>query len=155
MLRRTFCALVLLVIAFPSLHAAAPTVPLDKSRIKTLVENLDDDNFHVRQDADVNLRAMGKGVLAQLVAEKEQTKSLEVSWRLGRIIHDLTIDERFDSLLRMLGDKDAQTRERADYALRQAGQVVVPLLQKELRPNLPREQRQRMEKIIAELGPER
>jgi hypothetical protein len=71
------------------------------------------------------------------------------------MIRDLTIDERVGQLVQLLDDKDAQMRARADYALRQAGAGVVPLLQKEVRPELGREHRQRLEKIIAELAPSR
>ena len=77
----------------------------------------------------------------------------EHGWRLGRIVHDLTIDERVGALVHLLADGDAQTRERADWALRQGGAAVVPLLKKELRPDLSAEQRRRLEKIIAELAP--
>lgn len=133
--------------------AAAPPATVEPGMVKALLKKLDSDSFPTRQKADERLRAMGKIVLPHLKEEMARTRSLEVRWRLGRIIHDLTIDERVGALVQLLGDKDAQTRERADWALRQAGASVVPLLQKEIKPQMTAEQRRRMQKIIAELAP--
>jgi hypothetical protein len=56
----------------------------------------------------------------------------------------------------MLGHENAQFGAQAEYALREAGACVVPLLRKELTPTLDKQRRKRIEKIIAELsGPGR
>ena len=147
------CAFVAIAVLTPLAPAAAPPGSLDAKHVRVLLRRLDSDNFRTRLRADNDLRAMGKGVLPLLRAEHERTESLEVRDRLTVMIHDLTIDERIGQLVKLLGDKDALNRTRADYALRQAGAGVVPLLKKEMRPELGREQRKQMEKIIAEMTP--
>ena len=98
---------------------------------------------------------MGKGVLPLLRAEQARTESPEVRDRLAIMIRDLTIDERVGKLVAQLGDKNARERAGAEYALHQAGAGVVPLLRREMRPDLGGEQKKRIEKIIAELTPRR
>jgi len=142
-----------LVLTFAAgLPAAAPPARVDPALLGGLFRKLDAEDFFVRQKADADLRAMGKRVVAALREEMDRTRSLEVRWRLSRMVHDLTIDERVGDLVRLLNDSDAHMRERAGYALRQAGPGVVPLLRKELKPELASEQRRRLEKIITELA---
>ena len=152
--RLAIAFVVALVITTFAAGAAPPTGP-DAKHIRLLMRQLDSDTFSTRLRADNELRAMGKSVLPYLRAEHEQTDSLEVRDRLRVMIRDLTIDERIGQLIKSLGDKDAQERARADYALRQAGAGVVPLLKQEMRPELGGEQRKRIEKIITELTPRR
>jgi hypothetical protein len=135
-----------------ALHAAAPPAALNAARVKALLHKLDADSFHTRQQADESLRALGKAVLPLLREERSRTTSLEVRFRLDRMVHDLTIDERIPDLVRMLGHENTQFCEQAEYALRQAGASVVPLLQKELKPSLDIHRRKKIEKIIAELS---
>src|SRR5262245_28032019 len=116
--------------------AAAPAAHIDLARVKTLLRRLDHDAFSARQRADEALRALGKPVVPYLKDELGRTRSLEVRWRLTRMVHHLTIDERVGTLVQLLGDGDAETRTRADWALREGGAAVVPLLRKELRPGL-------------------
>src|SRR5689334_12414904 len=116
---RHACAAALLLPA--ALWAAAPPGGLDPARVRALVRRLDHDSFEARQRADESLRALGKQAVPYLREEVERARSLEVRWRLGRIVHDLTIDERVGALVHLLADGDAQTRERADWALRQGG----------------------------------
>lgn len=149
---RLTCSLALLLAAAPLLSAAAPVTVPDPALLRGLFRQLDADSFPTRQKADAALRRLGKAALAPLRAEMERTKSLEVRWRLGRIVHDLTMDERIEQLVRLLGDSDAQIRARADFAIRTAGAPVVPLLQRELRPTLVGEPRQRIERLIVELS---
>jgi hypothetical protein len=147
----TGAASVLCVLCAAAAHAAAPP-QVDTARISTLVRKLDSDRFAVRQKADLALRACGKGVIPQLHTELEKTTSLEVRWRLRKMIHDLTIDERLGELINQLGNKEAQARAIADWELRKCGEGVVPLLRKELKPGLDPVRRQHLEKIIAELS---
>lgn len=136
-------------------RAAAPPEWVDTARVNSLIEKLDHDSFDVRQEADESLRAVGKAVVPLLKDEMAVTRSLEVRARLRRMVHDLTIDERVGELIRQLTDANATTRERAGWALRKAGSCVVPWLRKELKPDMPAEQRQRVETLIAELAPGR
>ena len=143
-------------VVFTSLAVgAAPPTVLDAGHVRELLIQLDSDAFSTRLHADNELRAMGKSVLPFLRTEHEKTDSLEVRDRLRLMIRDLTIDERIGQLVKRLGDKDALERARADYALRQAGAGIVPLLKQEMRPELGGEQRKRIEKIITELTPRR
>ncbi len=135
-----------------SLAAVAPPANIDISRVKVLLHNLDAESFRTRQQADESLRALGKPVLPLLREERGRTASLEVRFRLDRIVHDLTLDERIPDLVQMLGHEDTQFRDRAEYALRQAGAAVVPLLQQQLKPALDVKRRKKIEKIIAELS---
>jgi hypothetical protein len=148
---RLACAFVL---ALPglSLAAAPPTGP-DAEHVRVLLRRLDAEQFATRLRADGELRAMGKGVLPLLRAEQVRTDSAEVRDRLMVMIRDLTIDERVGRLVTLLGDANARERARAEYALRQAGAGVVPLLKRELGPDLAGERRKQIEKIIAELTP--
>ena len=150
---RLACAFVVAFVTFAP--AAAPPTGPDARHVRVLLRRLDSDHFSTRLRADDELRAMGKSALPYLRAELGRTKSAEVRDRLGVMIRDLTIDERVGQLVELLGDKDARMRARADYALRQAGAGVVPLLRQEMRPELGGEQRKRIEKIIAELTPRR
>jgi hypothetical protein len=151
---RSSCSVALFVLLGNSglLCAAAPPVRLDSAHVKVLLRKLDADSFHTRQKADESLRALGKAVLPLLREELTCTTSLEVRFRLNRMVHDLTLDERIPGLVQMLGNTDAQNCAQAEHALRQAGAVVVPLLKKELTPTLEGEQRKRLERIIAELS---
>ena len=135
--------------------AAAPPNGPDAKHVGVLLRRLDSDRFSTRLRADNELRSMGKPVLPHLRAEQARTKSPEVRDRLTVMIRDLTIDERVGQLVKLLGDKDARMRASADYALRQAGAGVVPLLKKEMGPALGGAQRKQIEKIIAELTPRR
>jgi hypothetical protein len=151
------CAVLLVILVHvAAVRAAAPPAGLDSARVKVLLHRLDAESFHTRQKADDTLRAMGKAVLPLLREERSRTASLEVRYRLDRMIHDLTIDERIPGLIQMLGHNNPQFGAQAEYALRQAGVCVVPLLKKELTPSLDGQRRKRIEKIIAELtGPGR
>ncbi|MFO0926745.1 MAG: hypothetical protein U0736_06845 [Gemmataceae bacterium] len=142
---------VLVIAAALPAFAAAPHRAPDPAAVAALLRKLDADSFPTRQRADAALRRLGKTVLPRLREEIEQTKSLEVKWRLGRIVHDLTMDERIEELVQLLGDSDAQVRARADFEIRRVGAPVVPLLQRELRPTLVGEPRQRVERLIADL----
>ncbi len=132
--------------------AAAPLVTLDEAHVKVLLHKLDAESFQTRQKADDSLRALGKVALPLLRKEREETKSLEVRYRIDRIVNDLTIDERIPVLVRMLGHENAQFSDQAEYNLRQAGGSVVPLLKKALNPEMAQPTRKRIEKIIAELS---
>jgi hypothetical protein len=87
-------AFVLLLLVPAALQAAAPPERIDAARVKALLRRLDDEDFFVRQKADEDLRVFGRAVQSLLVAERERSRSLEVRWRLGRILHDLTLDRR-------------------------------------------------------------
>jgi hypothetical protein len=150
---RWICALLALLLA-GNLPAAAPPASVDSARVKVLLHKLDADRFDTRQRADETLRSMGKAVLPLLQDELKRTSSLEVRFRLDRMVHDLTIDERIGGLVQMLGHANEQFGQQAEYALRQAGPAVVPLLKKELQPTLDSARRKRLEKIIAELSAE-
>jgi len=88
------CAFVLLLLVPAALEAAAPPERADAARVKALLRQLDDEEFYVRQRADEQLRGLGMAVQSLLEAERGRTRSLEVRWRLGRILHDLTLDRR-------------------------------------------------------------
>jgi hypothetical protein len=151
---RLRCAIVVLVVfgVLAPLRAAAPPSGPDAARVRVLLHRLDADSFHTRQKADEALRAMGKGALPLLKAERERTSSLEVRYRLDRMVYDLTIDERIPGLVQLLGHQNPAMSNQAALALRQAGAGAAPLLRKELRPELQAAHRQRLEKIIAELS---
>ena len=149
-----FAPILLLCALCPvSSRAAAP--PERSRHVAELVRKLDDDRFTVRQRADRALRKLGRPVVPQLRVELERTRSVEVRWRLTRIVYDLTVDERLPDLIRALGDSRADLREMADWELRRYGKAIVPLLRKELTPKLEKDQRVRLERIIAELSPVR
>ena len=150
---RLACAFVVVLTGLTP--AAAPPPGPDAGHVRVLLRRLDADAFSTRLRADGELRAMGKRVLPLLRAEQARTDSAEVRDRLTVMIRDLTIDERVGQLVELLGDKNARERARAEYALHQAGAGVVPLLRREMRPELGGEQRKRIEKIIAELTPQR
>jgi hypothetical protein len=135
-----------------ALPAAAPPGHFDAARVKGLLRRLDAEKFLTRQKADETLRGMGKTVLPLLREELAHTPSLEVRFRLTRMVADLTFDERVPELVHMLGNADAQFCAQAEHALRQAGASVVPLLKKELTPTLQTQQRKRLEQLIAELS---
>ncbi|MFO0879685.1 MAG: hypothetical protein U0840_20250 [Gemmataceae bacterium] len=153
MLVRLLVATMALVVPTSLAVAAAPPRVVNEVLLNTLVRQLDHDEFEVRQAADEALRQQEKAIVGYLREEMRRTKSVEVRWRLGRIVQALTMDERVEGLVQLLADRDASTRDRAVWSLRQAGPAVVPLLQRELRAELPIDQRKRLEKIIAELNP--
>lgn len=141
-----------LILAPLTVQAAAPPRSIDQAQLQSLLQRLDDDDFAVRQSADAALRDLGKQAIPHFKVEMRRTKSLEVRWRLDRIVQALTLDERVEALVRQLATRDPATRERAAWSLRQAGPGVVPLLQRELRSELPLEQRTQVQRILAELG---
>ena len=145
------CAASLLALA--AAHAAAPPAPVDRCLVADLLRKLDHDRFDTRQRADQALRRLGKPALPLLRAELERTSSVEVRYRLKRMVHDLTIDERLPELIQQLGHSRPEFRALAGWELRQAGAAVVPLLEKELKAGLDAERRRQLEKIIAELAP--
>lgn len=146
-----FRAAIALLVTATAGWTAAPPERVNAALVEKLLASLDDDSFDVRQEADERLRGLGKAVVGKLKAALAATRSLEVRARLGRIVHDLTIDERVGELTRQLGDGDAETRERATWSLRKAGACVVPWLRGELSPEMPAEQRRRVESLITEL----
>jgi HEAT repeat protein len=148
------CAAAVVALAALSapLFAAAVPVSVNPARVKVLLKKLDADNFFVRQKADKALRAMGKPVLPLLKAEREKTKSLEVRYRLDRMMQDLTYDERIAEWVRLLGHANPQYREQAGQALRHAGTDVLPILKRELNSDLDAQGKARLEKIIDELS---
>src|SRR5262245_23424911 len=95
---RAACAVVALL-APATLHAAAPPKMIDTGRVQALLRNLDDDDFHVRQQADEELRVIARDVRPLLEAERKRTRSPEVRWRLGRILDDLSLDRRVETLV--------------------------------------------------------
>jgi hypothetical protein len=141
-----------ILVSITGVRAAAPPGGVDDARVKVLLHRLDAESFHTRQKADDTLRAMGKPVLPLLREELGRTASLEVRSRLERMVNDLTIDERIGDLVEMLGHQNSQFGDQAEYALRQAGAGVVPLLKQALKPTLDGKRRKRIEKIIAELS---
>jgi hypothetical protein len=153
------CAAVLLALPAltqPAAPAAAPPAPLvNRHRVAELLQKLDHDRFDTRQRADQALRQLGKPALPLLRAELERTTSVEVRYRLKRMVHDLTIDERLPDLIQQLGHSRPEFRALAGWELRQAGVAVVPLLEKQLEAGLDGERRKQLEKIIAELSPSR
>src|ERR1700733_10273847 len=117
------CAVVAagLLISVNPLPAAAPPAGIDPVRVAVLLHKLDADSFHIRQKADDSLRALGRKVLPLLQQELARTSSLEVRFRLRRMVEDLTIDERIPGLVKLLGHVNPQFGEQAEYALRHAG----------------------------------
>jgi hypothetical protein len=146
------CASVLVVTFAASLHAAAPPAWVDAARVKVLLRRLDDDNFFKRQRADADLRAMGKPVLPLLLTERDRTRSLEVRYRIDRMVRELTYDREVSRLVQLLGHDNRKFSDLADGALRQAGTAVLPLLKKELRAEMNATSRARLEKIVADLS---
>lgn len=150
---RRFCAFALVVIGLVAsvASAVAPPSSLNARQVRTLIRRLDHESFDKRLAADNALREMGKPVVPYLRDELTRTDSLEVRHRLEVMVRDLTIDERLGQLVKQLGDKDARMRARADYALRQAGSAVVPLLQTQISNEPEGQRRRQMEKIVTEL----
>jgi hypothetical protein len=143
-------ALVLSCAAWNSSANAVAPPNVGRARVAALVERMDDNRFSVRQNADRALRRMGRRAVPILQQELAAATSVEVQKRLRHIIHDLTVDQRMPDLMRRLADGAAH--EAAAWELRRYGKAIVPLLKKELKPGLPGDQRQRVEKIIAELS---
>lgn len=144
-------ALVALLLATGSLPAAGPRFTIDSFRVTALLESLDDDNFEVRQQADEELRQMGKAVVAYLREEHLRTKSPEVKDRLGRMIRDLSVHERIPQLVEMLSHKDQRFRTHAHRTLRNVSLDQLPVLEAEL-VKRNGEGRQQLQQIIAELS---
>jgi hypothetical protein len=149
---RHLLAVVVLIALMAPLPAAAPPGFADPAVVAVLIRKLDADNFFTRQRAQADLQQMGKRVLPLLLVERNRTTSVEVRYRLGRIIEALTLDERLEALVRILGESDRQLRQRAGQSLLRAGPAALPLLRRELRDDLPAEQRQAIEKLISELS---
>lgn len=147
---RVLCA-VALVVALPSqLPAVAPFSSPSAPHVQKLLRQLDHEDFHVRQRADDELRSLGTTVRSYVTAELGRTRSLEVRWRLGRILQEMSLDERVEVLVRLLGNKNSLAQDRAEWALRQSGPAVVPLLRNVMKLDPSAAQRQRVQKIIAE-----
>jgi hypothetical protein len=138
----------LALLAAAGLPAAAPPT----SRVAALLNDLDDDAFDTRQQADDALRAMGPAVLPTLKDELARSSSPEVRFRLSRMVRDLGLGDHIARMVRRLGADNPQGVAKAEEALRQAGAGALPLLRKELQPTLDARRRKRLEKIIAELS---
>jgi hypothetical protein len=142
---------VVLLISGTHLCAVAPP-EYDRIRVAALIEQLDDDEFDKRVEADNALRACGKLILPALHNEVERHASLEVRKRLEMIILVLSADEHVPGLVRQLAEPQPDTRDYAAWQLRCYGKAVVPLLKKELKVASSDELRLRLERIIEDLG---
>lgn len=100
------------MILAPTLRADTLPQP-DTGQVRSLVKQLDDPRFPVRQDADRQLRELGIGVVPILRKEMDRRPSLEVHRRLEAIVDEL-----------------AQIKWRHDLtdALKEAKQSGKPLL---------------------------
>ncbi len=132
--------------------AVAPPRAVNTDQVRAWLVELDDDDFEIRQRADEQLRSLGKAVVPTLKQELSRTKSYEVKARLGRMIHDLTLDERIETMVRQLADQDAATRARAAWELRRAGALAVPLLREQMKGNMPKQVREQVETMLTELS---
>jgi hypothetical protein len=118
-----------LVLSVAAWCGAGPLAP-DAVRVRQLVERLDDDSFDVRQQADAELRRLGRPVLPLLEAALPSAPSLEVRWRLGRILDLVGGDERRARLLvQQLGDDSYTKREEADRELRKMGKKALAAIE--------------------------
>jgi hypothetical protein len=103
-------ALLAATVSYSPVPAAAAVPP---ERVRALVQQLDDDRFNVRQEADRGLRQLGVAALQLLRKEMEGAIPLESRRRLGAIVDDIT---------HVHWQRDFHT------ALRQAQQSGKPLL---------------------------
>lgn len=141
-------AALLLAAAAP---AAAPPRQVDSDRVTVLLQMLDDDDFETRRAADDELRTLGRAVLPYLHDEHLRTASLEVRDRLGRMIRDLTVDERVPDLVKMLTHAEGRFRIHAAHCLRQLGPDQLPALEAALDRAASPSGRQLLQQLIAEL----
>jgi hypothetical protein len=132
--------------------ARAPTPPPRAEQVLKLVGQLDDDRFAVRQQADRELRAMGRPVIPLLEKELPRAPSLEVRLRLGRMLDELGGDERrVRVLLKQLRDGKAERRAEAMDGLRKLGKEALTVLHKQMEAGPDAEQSRLLLKVIREL----
>lgn len=149
------CALVAVCALCAATQAAAPPASappvIDEAAMQALFEQLDDDEFEIRQAADRQLRALGKAAVPRLLAERITTPSLEVCHRIDKMTQSLSQPERLAGWVRLLGHSDPRCRERADKTLRQACPAALPALLK-IRNTLEPQCRAHLDKLIDELA---
>ena len=143
------CALLAALVPFGTPRAAAPAIP--KAHVDELLTQLDDDDFFVRHKADKELRALGRGVVPRLLAERVTTPSLEVRHRIDKMTESLTPVERLNGWARLLSHPDRRCRDKADEALRQACPAALPALLK-MKGTLDEQCRVRLDKMIEEMA---
>jgi hypothetical protein len=107
-MRQTVLALTtVLLTALPLLlNAAAPPSGPDPARLRVLVRQLDDDDYHTRERAEQGLSKLAEADVPALRKALAATTSAEVRRRLGRVIRRLAVSdprlERRQELLRLL-----------------------------------------------------
>jgi len=131
---------------------AAPAEKPDPERVRALVKQLDDDRFLVREQADKELRQLGKDVVPLLKKELQDPASLEARCRLEKIIDHLAPDESVLPLIRQLGANEFENREKATRELLQKGKAILPLLQKQMAKETDLEISRRLQHIIKKLS---
>jgi hypothetical protein len=135
-------------------NACAPP-PLDRDRLTALIEQLDDEDYDRRAEADRVLRGSTKLAVPFLQRELDRHSSLEVRKRLEGIIRELSADEHVPELVRLLAERQPDIHEQADFELRRFGKVIVPLLKNELKTAADDALRQRLERLIQDLNSSR
>jgi hypothetical protein len=145
------CAAFAAFVVCAASQAAAPPAACDEARVSELLRQLDDDDFFVRNNADKELRSMGKAVLPRLMAERVLTDSVEVRHRIDKMTASLTQAERLSGWVRLLNHSDARCRDKADQTLRQACPAALPALLK-IKNTLDAQCKARLDKLIDELA---
>jgi hypothetical protein len=150
-MRTIVLAVALGLAAAPRSLAADPApAPPAAEQVVKLVGQLDDDQYAVRQQADKELRALGRSVIPLLEQELPRAPSLEVRLRLGRMLDDLGGDERrVRVLLKQLRDNKAERRAEAMDGLRKLGVHALEAVRRELEADV--EQSRLLLKVIHEL----
>jgi HEAT repeat protein len=137
---------------------ATPAEPARVSRpepekVRQLVRDLDDDCFDIRERAERDLARLGKEVIPLLEEELTRVESLEVRWRLHRLLDTLGgVERRVQPLLKQLADDRFSKRQEADEQLRRFGKEILPVLKKTLQTTSDLETRRRLNKIIEDLS---
>ena len=145
-------ALIVLALAGWTSVRAEPAKGPDPEQVRSLVKQLDDDEFDVRQKADAELRRLGNAVVPLLEKELKDTRSAEVRARLGKILDALQPLNALRPLIERLGNDRFEVREKATQELFQRGKEILPLLREEAKKAIDLEVRYRLEAVIKKLA---
>jgi hypothetical protein len=149
---RTIASLPLLLVVLAPNWSAAASQPLDTDQIRVLIEKLDDDRYDVRERAERELRKQPASLVPVLEQAAEKADSMEVRWRLGRVLEVVGgMERKVRMLLRQLTHESYSKREQADQELRKLGPKALPLLKKEIAVVRDAEATRRLQRIVNHL----
>jgi hypothetical protein len=131
---------------------------LDARQVRALVQQLNDDDFDVREKAEESLRRGGAKVVPLLEKELARKPPLEARRRLENLVAELTkdspkrkqaaLDARIQTLVPKLGDDAFDVREKTTAVLAGMGRPALPALRKAFKASADLEVRVRLQRII-------